>query len=192
MAAEAKVATTRGEQVPDTQRTAPEKREPEKTLFKWKAASRPFEPRDKQFWTTTITLAFIFGALLFMIEGVMPVFVLIAFMFLYYVMTTVKPDEVENKITNYGVRYADNLTEWPLMIRFWFTQRGGSHLLVIDTVKLPGRLELIVEASDKKKIREVMSDYLPEEEASPSGMERAADWFSKKIPENKPSAPSSK
>lgn len=170
---------------PTIQRTAPQKREEEKTLFEWKAPSRPFHPRDRQFWTTTITLAFIFGALLYIIEGLMPVFVVIAFLFLYYVLTNVKPNEIEYKITNYGIRYADKLTEWPLMIRFWFAQRGDSYLLVVDTVNLPGRLELMIDPSHQTSIKKVMEDYLPEEEASPSGMERAADWLSRKLPESK-------
>ena len=160
------------------------KKIPEEVLFEWKAQARPFEPKGRKFWTTSVSIAVIFGSFLYIIEGAMPVFVIIAFMFLYYVLTTVKPGDVEYKITNFGIRFAEKLTEWPFMLRFWFTQRGNSHLLVVDTVNLPGRIEMVINPKDKQKISDVMIDYLDEEEASPSGFERAADWFSKKMPNN--------
>ncbi len=167
------------------------RKEEEKTLFTWKAPARPFTPRDKKFWTTSISLAVIFGMILYVIEGMMPVIVMIAFLFLYYILTTVKPEEIEFKITNYGIRFADSLIEWTEMIRYWFTLRGDTQLMVIDTINLLGRLEIVISEKDKIKITEVMEEYLPQEEAPPSRMERASNWFYENVPEqSSPSAAS--
>ena len=66
----------------------------EKVLFSWKAPMRPFKARDREFWITTIVIAVIFGFILFLIEGVMPVILIVSIIFLYYVLSTVKPEEI--------------------------------------------------------------------------------------------------
>ena len=42
-----------------------QKPDPEKKLFYWQAASRPFKKRDKQFWVKLLTIAGVFGFILF-------------------------------------------------------------------------------------------------------------------------------
>jgi hypothetical protein len=160
------------------------KREPEKVLFTWKAPSRPFKKRDKQFWTTVIVIASIFGLILFLVEGAMPVMVIISLIFLFYVLTTVEPEEIEYDITNYGIKMAGQTTHWTSLVRFWFTERLSSTLLIIETTQLPGRLELVINEKEEDKLREVISEYLPEEETPATAMDKTADWFAKKLPGN--------
>src|ERR1035437_3250582 len=78
------------------------RREPERDLVTWIAPSRPFKRRDKQFYTTVFAIAGIVSLVLFLAEGVMPVVLIVAFVFLYYVLSTVPPENVEYKITNKG------------------------------------------------------------------------------------------
>lgn len=160
------------------------KKEPEKVLFSWKAPARPFKRRNRQFWTTTIAIAAIFGLILFLIEGVMPVLVIISVVFLFYILSTVEPKEVEYKITNKGVVFADKKTEWDDLTRFWFTRRFNNELLVFEMTRLPGRLELVINPADKSKIKEKASEYLEEEKAPPSNLDRATNWLSKRFPGN--------
>jgi hypothetical protein len=157
---------------------------PEKDLFVWKAPSRPFKRRDRDFWMTVVAIAVIFGLILFLIEGVMPVILIIAIVFLFYVLSTVEPEEIEYKITNKGVKIADKRTDWEMFTRFWFSRRFNSRLLVFETLALPGRLELVVKETDTQKLKKILAKYLLEEEAPPSGLDRAANWFSKKLPGN--------
>lgn len=161
-----------------------EKKEPEKVLFSWKAPARPFKRRNRQFWTTTIAIAAIFGLILFLIEGVMPVLVIISIVFLFYILSTVEPEEVEYKITNKGVVFADKKTEWDDLTRFWFTRRFNNELLVFEMTRLPGRLELVINPNDKSKIKESASEHLEEEKAPPSNLDRATNWLSKRFPGN--------
>jgi hypothetical protein len=154
----------------------------EKELFSWNAPSRPFKRRDREFWVTLGAIAFIGGLILFLIEGVMPVILIISIVFLYYVMSTVAPESIAYAITNLGVKIADKRTDWDYLTRFWFSKRFDSDLLVFEMDALPGRLELVIDGKDKEKLREVLVDFVIEEEASPSGLDKAATFLVSKLP----------
>ncbi len=157
----------------------------ETDLFVWRAPSRPFKTRNREFYVTLFAITGLVGLILFIAEGAMPTVLLIAIVFLFYILSTVAPEEIEYKITNRGIKISEVRTEWNLMGRFWFTQRMGSDLLVIETFVIPGRLELVVKGEDVEIIRKNLSTYLTEEEIQSSGLEKAANWFSSKLPGNK-------
>ena len=159
-------------------------RESERDLVTWTAASRPFKRRDREFYVTIIAIAGIVGLVLFLIEGFMPVVLIVSLVFLFYVLSTVEPEKIEYKITNKGVKVVGKRTDWQVMVRFWFSRRFDNELLVIETLGLPGRMELVIDSQDKDKIKKALSAYLLEEEAPPSYLDRAANWFAKKLPGN--------
>lgn len=156
---------------------------PEKTLFVWRAPSRPFKRRNKDFWMTVMAIASVFGLILFLVEGVMPVILIISIIFLFYVLSTVEPENIEYSLTDRGVKIADKRTDMELLTRFWFARRHNDELLVFETQMVPGRLELVINTKDKEKIRKTLLEYLSEEEASPSSLDRATNWLSKKLPQ---------
>jgi len=160
--------------------------EPEKELFSWKAPARPFKRRDRQFWVTVIAIAVVFGMISFLAEGVMPVIVIISVIFLYYVLSTVEPETVTFSITTWGVKIVDKLNPYGSLNRFWFTRRFNDMLLIFETATFPGRLEVIINPKDKEKIKTLLKKYLPEEEAPPSGLDKAANYFAQKLPGNQP------
>jgi hypothetical protein len=162
------------------QQTAPQ--EPEKTLFTWKAPVRPFKRRDREFWTTTIVIAFIFGLILLLIEGVMPVILIISVIFLYYVLSTVEPEEIEYGVTNKGIKIEDKTTSWEVLTRYWFSKRYNSILLIFEMTKIPGRLELVIHEKDKASFRKHLKKYIKEEEVAPSNLDKTANWLSKRFP----------
>jgi len=153
----------------------------EKILFTWKAAERPFKKREKSFWLRVFTISVLFGTILYIAEGVMPVVLLIAILFLFYILSTVPPHTIEYAVTNKGIKIAQSLNEWPNLLRFWFSQRMGYDLLVFDTTMLPGRLELIIESKDKEKLKQVISKYIVEEQQPATNLDKASDWVSEKI-----------
>lgn len=158
--------------------------EPEKELVSWTAGARPFKKRNKEFYITLIAMAAVVGLILFLVEGWMPVILIISLIFLFYVMNTVEPETIEYKITNKGVRVAAKTTTWDSMRRFWFSRRFDSDLLIIETTYVPGRMELVIDPSKKEELKKILSKYLIEEEASPSFLDRSANWFTKRMPGN--------
>lgn len=159
--------------------------EPRKELFVWEAPSRPFRTRDKRFWTTIITIAALFSLILFVAEGAMPVILIISLIFLFYVLSTVEPDDIFYKLTNQGIEIAQSKTSWQQTNRFWFTRRFNNTLLILETFGFPGRMELVINDKDESKIRDIVSKFIPEEETPPSSMDKAANWFAKRLPGNK-------
>jgi hypothetical protein len=179
-------STLKKENVPDIEQPVQERKIiPEKTLFSWNAAARPFKKRDKDFWVTVIAIVGIAGLILFLVEGYMPVILIISIVFLFYILNTVEPGIIEYKITNKGVRVVDKMNDWNSLSRFWFTRRFNNDLLVFEAFTLGGRLELVINSKDKERIKKELSKYLVEEEAPPSGLDKAANWFSQKLPGNK-------
>ncbi len=159
------------------------KPELEKDLITWIAPARPFKRRDRQFYVTTISIAGMVCLILFLAEGAMPVILIISLIFLYYVMSTVSPDDLEYKITTKGVKVGTNRTDWQHLGRFWFSKRYDSDLLVFETAFIPNRMELVIKGDNKEDIRKVLKEYLVEEEISPSKLDKAIEWFSKKLPQ---------
>ena len=159
------------------------KSELEKDLVTWIAPARPFKRRDRQFYLTTVSIAGIVCLILFLAEGAMPVILIVSLIFLYYVMSTVAPDEMEYKITNKGVKVGGKRTDWQFLGRFWFGKRYDSELLVLETASIPNRMELVIKPEVKEEVRKNLKEYLSEEEISPSKLDKAIDWFSKKLPQ---------
>lgn len=167
----------------DSDSVQAQKPEMEKDLVSWIAPARPFKRRDRQFYVTTISIAGMVCLILFLAEGAMPVILIISLIFLYYVMSTVAPDDIEYRITNKGVKVGGKRTDWDYLGRFWFSKRYDSELLVLETTYLPNRMELVVKPEIKEEIRKVLKEYLVEEEISPSNLDKVVDWFSKKLPQ---------
>jgi len=160
------------------------RREPERDLVAWSAFARPFKRRTRQFYVTAIAIASVVGLILFLAEGIMPVVLLIALIFLFYVMNTVEPQVVDYKITTRGISMAGKKVDWNLLGRFWFTKRASDELLIIETANFPGRMEFVIKEENKEEIKKALSSYLPEEEIPPSALDKAAAWVSKKLPDN--------
>lgn len=155
---------------------------PEKTLYSWTAPSRPFKRRDRDFWVTVVVITAIIGLVLFFAEGYMPVILIISVIFLYYILSTVEPEKIDYKITNKGIKMGEKLNPWNDIYRFWFTKRFSDQLLVLEANVLGGRLELVIKSSDKNKIQTTLSKYITHEQAPPSAIDKATNWFSKKLP----------
>lgn len=154
-----------------------------KILFSWKAPIRPFKRRDKDFWTTVVAIIFLLSLILFFVKEWMLIAAIISLAFVYYVLSTVPPEEIEYKITNKGIYFADKSYDWDFLWRFWFSDKYNDRLLNIDTkISLPARLTFVIKKEDEKKIGEILEKYLLHEEAPPSFLDKASAWLAKKIP----------
>ena len=160
------------------------RREPERDLVTWTAPARTFKRRGRKFYVTAFSMAGIISIIIFLAEGIMPVILIISLVFLYYVLSTVQPENIEYKITNRGIKIAGKETGWQYVVRFWFSLRLGSDLLIFDTVTLPGRMELVINPELKDTLKKEISAYVPYEEAPPSTLDKVTNWVAKKLPES--------
>jgi hypothetical protein len=105
--------------------------------------------------------------------------------FLYYVLSTVQPEEIEYKITTKGIKIGGKLTQWQYMNRYWFTDRFDNELMIVDTALLPGRIEYVIHPEVKEQLKKEVSAYIPYEEVPPGALDKVTNWFATKLPGNK-------
>jgi len=166
----------------NSQEGSPKKIE-EKKIVSWLAPSRPFKRRSKDFYVTLVTMASVVGLVVFLVEGFMPILLLISLLFLFYVLSTIEPETIEYQITNLGVRIADKTTRWEMMGKFWFTKRFGNELLIIEVFRIPGRIELIVNSDMKTEIKKELEQHLTHQEIPASNLDKVVERFSKFFPD---------
>lgn len=160
------------------------KREPERDLITWTAPSRVFRRYGRKAYVTLFSIVGIVSIIIFIAEGLMPVILLAALVFLFYTLSTIQPENIEYKITNRGIKIAGKETKWQEMTSFWFITRTGGEILGFDTIVFPSKMELVINPEIKDDLKREISAYLPYEEKTPSAMDKLTVWFSKKILEN--------
>ncbi len=155
-----------------------------KILYTWKAPLRPFKKRDKEFWTTVISIVFLVGLILFFVKEWFLIAAIISLTFVYYVLSTVEPEEVEHKITNRGVIFAGQTYAFENISQFWFSEKYDQKVLNFELAGngIIGRITLLIGKGDQTKIKEILLKYLVEEEVKPGFLDKASKWLSEKVP----------
>ncbi|NMB57322.1 hypothetical protein GYA19_05320, partial [Candidatus Beckwithbacteria bacterium] len=152
-------------------------------LFSWKALSRPFKVRTREFYTTAGSIIFLLCIIFIFLKEFLLVMAIIAFSFFVYILSTVKPEEVENQITNKGIFNAGKLYFWDQLGRFWFGDSYDSRVLFIENFEgLPPRLILLINHKDEENITTILKKYLINQKPTKSQLEKAGEWLVKKVP----------
>ena len=155
----------------------------EKVLFEWESSERPFKRRNKEFWITAIIILTLVSIIFLFIKEFFLVIALFSVLFLYYVLATIPPRTILNKITNRGVYYGDLRYEWTLLRRFWFGKSLDSKMIYFEThLRFPRQLAMVIADKDFDKIKEVTVRRIPLLEESPNMLDKANIWFTKKFP----------
>jgi hypothetical protein len=155
----------------------------EKELYTWESSERPFKKRNAEFWSTSIIILALVSIIFIFIKEYMLVVALFSALFLYYVMSSIQPRIIINKITNRGVYYGDVKYEWALLRRFWFTKSLDSQLVCFETnLRFPRQISFVIQEQDKDKIKEITLRRIPLVEESPQFVEKVNKWFVAKFP----------
>lgn len=155
-----------------------------KILHIWKAPARPFKKRDKEFWTTVVAIIFLVSLILFFVKEWFLIAAIIALTFVYYVLSTVEPEEMEYKLTNKGIIYAGQTYPYETISQFWFSEKYGQRMINFELRGggLIGRISILLGQGDEKQIKELLLKYLFEEEVKPNFLENASKWLAEKVP----------
>jgi len=155
----------------------------EKILFEWEAPERSFKKRDKDFWITAIAILILFSVVLIFIKEFFLVVALVSILFLYYVLSTVPPRMVKNKITNRGIKLEEANYDWRILLRFWFKKSLNSELLEFETnLRIPRQISLVINENDKEKIKEIVLKKLPLIESSPNFVDKLTKKVGNMLP----------
>ncbi|HEX9008160.1 MAG TPA: hypothetical protein VF837_02790 [Patescibacteria group bacterium] len=154
----------------------------EKVLFQWQAMDRPNKTWSKDFYSTVIVLAFLVSVILFFIEGLLPVILVWAVVFMMWSMNRLPAKEVEYALTSWGIRTNEGTYRWEEMNYFWFEDKWGSRLLRVSINKIPWQIIFVVNKKDEDEIKKIMIQYVAFQVPKPSWSDNVVKWLGEKIP----------
>jgi len=155
----------------------------EKTKIEWEAPERAFQKKDKDFWITAIAILVLVSVILIFVKEFFLIVALVSVLFLYYVMSTVPPQNLKYKITNRAIYFGETHYEWDLLSRFWFKKSLSSEMIHFETrLRFPRQISLVINDADKEKIREIVVKKLPMVDQSPNFVDKLTKWFADRLP----------
>ena len=144
---------------------------------------RSYQERDRDFWVTAIALLVLVSVILFFIKEFFLIIALGSVLFLYYVLSTVPPSKVKNKLTNRGIYFGESRYEWGWLERFWFGKSLSSKMVHFETkLRFPRQISLVINPEDEEKIKAIAVKRIPLLESSPTFVDKVTKWFGERLP----------
>lgn len=156
---------------------------PTKVLLSWKAPARPFKKQSREYFTTIGAMVFLIALILLFLKEFLLIGAILALVFMVYILSTVKPEEITHKITNKGILTGKRTYKWENLGRFWFSTKWGNNILNVENfLGLPSRLTVLLAETPKEKVKKVLEEYIIFEKPEKNFIDKAASWLSKKVP----------
>lgn len=154
----------------------------EKTILEWESYDRPHKTWTKEFYSSVIVIAFLVSVILFFIEGVMPVVVVWALVFMLWAMNKTEPIKTQNIMTTWGLRSVNKFYDYQRMTNFWMETKWDTRLLRINLVDSPWHVVFVISKELEEKIKTEMEKVVPFMEPAPTAMDKFTKWLGEKIP----------
>lgn len=158
-----------------------------KVILEWESPARVFVKKDDKYTRTILLTLLAIGLVLIFFQQFLLYAVFLALAFVSFVLRTVPPENVDHKITEYGLTSANHSYLWKELKDFWFTNRGGFLILNINTaLRFPPRLFMLVgpdnENVSKDLLVATLSPHLSFRELPPdNAVDKLLDNFSQKF-----------
>ncbi len=155
----------------------------EKNILTWRSVERAYKLRGKEFFSTIIVLSLLVSIIMFFIEGLMPVLVIWAIIFVLWATNKTVPTEIEYRLTNYGIRVYDKIFPYTDMRQAWIEDKFKIRQLRIVLSRFPNHLAIVIQPENEKTILDELSKnninlYKPQ----PTRIDNMVKWLSEKIP----------
>lgn len=132
-----------------------------KAIISWKSPVRIFKPRSKKYFTKVALYALIFILAAIAFGEFFLVGVIIAVVFVVYVLATAEPEIIEHKITNMGIISGGRAFLWEELDSFWFEKRNDDRLLMVQTdLHFPTRLIILLTTVSERTLLDLMEKHL--------------------------------
>ena len=166
----------------------------ERVLIEWIAPERAFKTREKDFWITAVSILVLVAVIFIFIKEFFLVVALGSLLFLYYVLSTVPPANINYKITNRGIYFGESHYYWDTLEKFWLKPSLSTEMIHFGTIlRFPRTVSLVIKAADKDKIKDMVVKRLPYVESSPNFVDKLTEWVAKRLPlEDRPSTAKAK
>ncbi|MBI2022457.1 hypothetical protein HYS97_01240 [Candidatus Daviesbacteria bacterium] len=158
------------------------------TLLSWKAPSRPFRKKNRSYYTTILILILLISLIAFLMGEKLLIGVLLALLFVVYVLNFVAPEEIDYKISTQGITIGEHFYHWWELDSFWFSEKEGFKVLnVLTKIRFPGLLIIVLGNASQEEVKRVCARYLPFHEIAPkSQLEKWAESLQKHFPLENP------
>src|SRR3989344_4417166 len=155
-----------------------------KTLLTWHGPSRPFRKKDNSYYRTVAIIVGLLVIIALFAHEFMLILVILALMFVSYVLAFIPPDDIDYKISTQGITSGDHFYFWHNLGAFWFKEKEGQRVLFIQTaVNFPGQLMLVLGSVDEEEVKRVVARFLPYHEMPQTPlMEKWAEGLQKHFP----------
>ena len=151
-------------------------------LFDWDSYERPRKKWSKEFYSSVIVMAFLASIIFFFIEGVMPVLVIWAMVFMLWTMSRTEPRLEKYAISSWGLKTKEKTYRFAEMNHFWFETKWGGRLMRINLARVPWHLVIVINSEDEDKIRKIMLQSVTYQEPTVTAVDRLVKWLGDKIP----------
>ena len=132
-----------------------------KSIVSWKAPERIFKARSNKYFTKVALYALIFILAAIAFGEFFLVGVIIALVFVSYVLSTSAPRTVEHKITNLGITSGGGAFLWEELDSFWFDKKGDDRLLLVQTnLHFPTRLIMLLTSVSERTLLDLLEKHL--------------------------------
>lgn len=155
-----------------------------RTFLSWSAPGRPFRPKSKQFYATTILLLMLIEIILFLFSMYLLMLVAVSLTFLFFVLNTIPPKEFHYRISSEGIKIEEHFYIWNELYEFYFREIDGVDTLILRTEAfLPGEISITLGSVSRSHVRKILIHYLPYREyVRPTFVEKWGDWLSRNFP----------
>jgi len=155
----------------------------ERLLIEWVAPERAFKKREKDFWITAIAILVLVAVIFIFIKEFFLIVALGSLLFLFYVLSTVPPNNVRYMITNRGIYFGETHYYWNVLEKFWFKPSLNSEMIHFGTVlRFPRVVSLVINPEDMEKLKEIVLRRIPLIESSPNFVDKLTEWVANRLP----------
>lgn len=163
--------------------------QPEYLILEWVADSRVHRPRTREYYSSLAVIVLLVSLILFFAGQTLLIFVVLAFLFVTYVLASTRPMPVVNQLSTYGIRYQGKLYYWNQLGRFWVRDNHGIAEIHIEAPTFIGN-ELILLTANSQSPQPVSADdivsvlrlYLINEVPPLGQIDRWVRWLEEKFP----------
>jgi hypothetical protein len=131
------------------------------TIISWKSPVRVFKARSRQYFVKIGLYGLVFMLAAIAFGEFLLVGVILAVIFLVYVLASVAPETIEHKITSMGIISGGKAFLWDDLDSFWFEKKGDDRLLVVQTMlHFPSRLIVILTTVSEQGLLDILEKHL--------------------------------
>ena len=132
-----------------------------KAIVSWKSPVRVFKARSKKYFTKVALYALVAILAAIAIDQPLLVGVIIAVVFVVYVLATAEPEIIEHRVTTMGIVSGGRPFLWDELDSFWFDKKGDDRLLFVQTyLRFPTLLIILLTTVSERTLLDTLEKHL--------------------------------